>query len=64
MATPEAERVAERVVDQLLEAIAAAADPDDLRRLAEAIKTVMPLISGPGRRAHRRAAHRDHGDDG
>ena len=47
MAAPEAERVAERVVDQLLEAIAAAADPDDLRRLAEAIKAVMPLLAGP-----------------
>ena len=42
---PEAERVAERVVERLFEAVPSAGDPDDLRYLAEAMKTVVPRMS-------------------
>jgi hypothetical protein len=41
----EGQRVAERVVERLFEAVAKFGEPDDLRYLAEAIKTVVPALS-------------------
>lgn len=41
----EAERVADRVAERLFEAVTSAGDRDDLRYLAEAMKTVVPRLS-------------------